>query len=106
MATKTNDSTALTEKQWQIILKLFPQHKHGRFPIDRRCLPQESLTAYRRIGGPECGYDANSESRSFDDNLFHIDFTATDVKTCLAASKRHDAEAGFGAEERLEIADL
>ena len=26
----------LTEKQWQIIQKLLPQHKKGRKPIDRR----------------------------------------------------------------------
>ena len=31
-----NDRMELTEKQWQIIQKLLPQHRKGRNPIDRR----------------------------------------------------------------------
>jgi hypothetical protein len=31
-----NDRVELTEKPWQILQKLLPQHKKGRNPIDRR----------------------------------------------------------------------
>jgi len=36
MKTTRNYRMELTEKQWQIIQKLLPQHKKGRKPIDRR----------------------------------------------------------------------
>ena len=36
MKTTRNYRMELTEKQWQIIQKLHPQHKKGRKPIDRR----------------------------------------------------------------------
>jgi len=36
MKTTHNYRMELTEKQWQIIQKLLPQHKKGRKPIDRR----------------------------------------------------------------------